>query len=253
MSKPISELNLNNLCKSPKIAIIGTRGKRKNQLTKTIIQHLNKINNNNNSNLIVSPLDNMINFYNECAFKSVIYDKYNSVNLKKRVNENIRLYTNTTVVLDNCLSYDKVWDDDNNLWELMHDDNVSLIVNVQDSFNISEEFKDQFDYVFLMKYDSNVIKRSLFNKYANFLPTFNTFKIVFTFLTDDYSCMIIDNTSITKKGTSMVIDNIWDRVFRYNIDVNTENTLNEPTPETFTQVPQSNQWSLTNCIRTWFN
>ena len=53
---------------------------------------------------------------------------------------------------------------------------------------------NQFNYIFLFREDIVSNQRRLYEHYGHKFPTFDIFQKVFDALTDDYCCMVIDNT-----------------------------------------------------------
>jgi hypothetical protein len=67
--------------------------------------------------------------------------------------------------------------------------------------------KSNIDYIFLFGEDFISNKRKLFEYYAGIFSTFESFDQVFSKLTSNFGCMVIDNKTIT--------DDINEKIFWY--------------------------------------
>ena len=66
---------------------------------------------------------------------------------------------------------------------------------MQFPLGITPDMRTQFDYIFLLAEDFYSNLKRIYDHYAGMFPTFESFRQIFTQLTDDYGCMVIVNTT----------------------------------------------------------
>jgi hypothetical protein len=98
--------------------------------------------------------------------------------------------------MDDCLGDKKSWVRDAPILELLFNGRhyqIMYILTMQFPLGITPELRSNFDYIFLLKEDFISNQKKLFDHYAGMFPNFNSFRQVFTELTADFGCMVIDN------------------------------------------------------------
>ena len=70
---------------------------------------------------------------------------------------------------------------------------------------IGPELRCNFDYIFLLKEDSALTKKKLWDNYASMFPSLAIFDKVFTLCTSNFCSMVIDNRKPA--------DNVQEKVF----------------------------------------
>ena len=101
---------------------------------------------------------------------------------------------NRCFVLDCC--YKEGWEKDKAPMELLFNARhykASVILVMQTPFGLPPVVRLNFDYVFLLKDDSLINKRRLWDNYASVFPTIGAFEKVFDKCTENYGSMVIDN------------------------------------------------------------
>ena len=76
---------------------------------------------------------------------------------------------------------------------------------MQTPLGITPDLRLNFDYVFLLKEDSQINKKKLYENYASMFPNLTVFDKVFTECTKDHCSMVVDNRKPT--------DTIEEKVF----------------------------------------
>jgi hypothetical protein len=112
--------------------------------------------------------------------------------------------------MDDCMSSKGSWVKDPNIQELFFNGrhyHVSFILSLQYSLGIPPDMRTNLDYIFILAEDFVNIRRKIYEHYAGMFPSFEVFQKVFTDLTEDYGCMVINNRIHSK--------NIEDKVFWY--------------------------------------
>jgi len=205
-SLPVRQFKLADMVENPSIVMIAKRGSGKSWVTKAIMIHFYKI----PCGIVIAPTDRMNSFYNDFFPDTYIHYQYKSSIItkildrqtqmidkqqaKKKVGKNIDV--RTFIIMDDCLGDKKSWVRDAPILELLFNGRhyqIMYILTMQFPLGITPELRSNFDYIFLLKEDFISNQKKLFDHYAGMFPNFNTFRQVFTELTADFGCMVIDN------------------------------------------------------------
>ena len=215
----IYEFKLDKMVAHPSIAIIAKRGSGKSYITRDIVYHFRHI----PGAAVIAPTDVMNPFY-----KFFFPDIYIHYDIKDDLLKNILMrqmamiekhkenpdYDPTALlVMDDCMPRKKNWDRDETIIEVIMNARhykLPYILTTQTPVGISPEFRMNFDYVFLLKEDSTINRRKLWQQYACIFPTFESFEKVFVECTRDYGAMVIDNRKPT--------DSIAEKVFWFKAE-----------------------------------
>lgn len=212
------EFKLDTMVKHPAIVIIAKRGTGKSWITRDLMYHMRHI----PCGVVISPTDGMSNFY-----KKFFPDLFIHYDVKPTLFENIlrrqvlmiekskkkrkrggRLDASSIIVMDDCLANKKLWEKDASMRIIMMNGRhhyITYILTMQYIIGIGPELRGQFDYIFLLKEDSFVVKKKLYENYASMFPTLAMFNKVLTECTKNNCSMVIDNRQPT--------DNLDEKVF----------------------------------------
>ena len=210
----IKEFDLNLMVPNPSILIIAKRGSGKSYIVREIMNHFKNI----PAGVVISPCDRMSSFY-KYFFPDlyVHYDLGNNLLKKILIRQSIMIdkaKANKTIdptamlIMDCCLAQKKSWTKDQDIMEILMNGRhyrLPYIATLQTPVGITPEMRLNFDYIFLLKEDSCINKKKLWNDYASMFPTLDSFNKVFSKCTEDYRAMVIDNRKPT--------DNIQEKVF----------------------------------------
>jgi hypothetical protein len=205
-SLPVRQFKLSDMVENPSIVMIAKRGSGKSWVTKAIMMNFNKI----PCGIVIAPTDRMNSFYNDFFPDTYIHYQYKSSIItrilerqtqmidkqqaKKKMGKNIDV--RTFIIMDDCLGDKKSWVRDAPILELLFNGRhyqIMYILTMQFPLGITPELRSNFDYIFLLKEDFISNQKKLFDHYAGMFPNFNSFRQVFTELTADFGCMVIDN------------------------------------------------------------
>ncbi len=216
MVDDIKDFDLSHMKNCPSILIIGKTGTGKSILCNDILRSDNFIDIVNG--VLISPTEEMNPCYDKIPhLKYNTFDKYDKSIIEtllhyqkeKRtmVKNGIKVNPKTQLVLDDVSGIFK----DEMFKEVIFNSRshqIPLVVSIQYPITISPDIRTNFDYIFLMKENYTANRNRLYKQYCGMFPNFSTFNNVFSDLTQNYSCMVINNRV---KQTS----NYTDRVFRY--------------------------------------
>jgi hypothetical protein len=179
--------------------LIGMRCSGKSFVTRDLLKTIGVDN-----TTVISPTEKLNKFYGD-FIDNHIYYKYDSDLIDKLIDEN----REQKLVLDDCIGYRSIKDQTfNNLVYNSKQYKITTILASQYS-KFTPNQRANFDYIILFAEDFISNKKKLWQSYAGFFPTFEIFDKLFTELTKDHSCMVIDNRT---KGS------IEDKVFWFKSD-----------------------------------
>jgi hypothetical protein len=104
--------------------------------------------------------------------------------------------TKAFIVMDDCLADKGNWAKDKMIYELLDKGRhyeITYILTMQFPLGVKPELRANFDYIFLLADDTFGNQKRLFDHYAGMFPCFDAFRQVFTQLTQDHGCMVIQN------------------------------------------------------------
>ena len=116
-------------------------------------------------------------------------------------------------ILDDCSFNASLWTKDKNMKYIFMNGrhlDILFIWSMQYCLGIPPDLRTSIDYIFLLKESFISNRKRIYEQYAGIFPTFEMFCTVFDNCTDDYECMVIDNTSTSSK--------LEDQVFWYKAD-----------------------------------
>ena len=99
--------------------------------------------------------------------------------------------------MDDCMSSKHLWLKDPLILSIFNEGRhfqiSPFILTMQYSMGIGPELRNNFDFVFLLGEDTFSSRRKIYEHYAGIFPTFDIFNQVFSQVTDNYGCMVLDN------------------------------------------------------------
>jgi len=203
---PVRQFKLQDMVENPSIVMIAKRGSGKSWVTKAIMMHFNSI----PCGIVIAPTDRMNSFYNDFFPDSYIHYQYQSKIITKILDRQTQMIdkqqakkkqgknldVRTFIIMDDCLGDKKSWVRDAPILELLFNGRhyqIMYILTMQFPLGITPELRSNFDYIFLLKEDFISNQKKLFDHYAGMFPNFDSFRQVFSALTADFGCMVIDN------------------------------------------------------------
>ncbi len=214
----LNEFSLHKMVQDCAIVLIGKRGTGKSFITQNIAYHLR----HKPGGVCIAPTDKLNPFYkkffpdlyihydtNETIFKKIMKRQLLMLEkAKQKRRQGKKVDPSGILIMDDCLAQKGRWAKDENIREILMNGRhykLTYILTMQYIMGIGPELRSQFDYIFLLKEDSTLVKRKLWDNYASIFKSLAMFERVLTFCTRDHCCMVIDNR---KPG-----DTIQDKVF----------------------------------------
>ena len=202
----------------PAIVMIARRGSGKSFIARDIIFRFRRY----PGGVVIAPTDKLNSFYKfffpdlyihydikETIFKKILLRQFEMVEKEKeKAKRGLKVDASCILIMDDCLSQAKTWAKDQTIREILMNGRhykLTYVLTMQTPLGITPDLRLNFDYVFLLKEDSAINRKKLWDNYASMFPTIAAFDKVFTECTKDYCCMVIDNRKAT--------DTIQEKVF----------------------------------------
>lgn len=201
------------------IVMIGKRNTGKSFLTKDVLYYHQDI----PVGTVISGTEGANHFYSEIVPKIFIHEEYHSLivnNFVKRQKKMKKLIERGEVdidpraflIFDDCL-YDASWTKDKSVREIFMNGrhyHILYIITMQHPLGIPPQLRTNIDFVFILRDNIYSNRRRIYDHYAGIFPTFEMFCSVMDQCTNNYECLVIDNTVQSNK--------IEDCVFWYKAD-----------------------------------
>ena len=213
----IKKFDIKTMSENATIAMIAKRASGKSFLTREILFHNRDI----PTAVAISKTEKLNKFYGKIMPDIYIYESYTNTVLNrifsrqaklsednhKRKKQGKRMKDDRLIlIMDDCMSSKGSWVKEEPVRELFFNGrhhHVSFILTMQYAVGIPPEMRSNFDYIFLLAEDFISNRKRLYEHYAGMFPSFDIFQQVFTEITDNYGCMVINNrvhsTNITDK------------------------------------------------------
>jgi len=213
----LDEFNMRNLiyksdgssC-NPRIAIIAKSGSGKSVVIKDIMYHMHK--SGVPCGTVIAPTDKMNRFYQDFVPESFIHHEYDGSIIQKFMNRQLKMIEENNkreknkkkltdprayLIMDDCMSTKHLWLKDPLILSIFNEGRhyqiAPFILSLQYSIGIQPELRNNFDYVFLLGEDTFSSRQKLHQHYAGIFKKYDFFEDVFSQVTDDYGCMVLDN------------------------------------------------------------
>ena len=156
-------------------------------------------------------------FYGEMIPKVFIHDEYTPQLLDnvikrqklimKTMNKELKVKGHSSIdpraflILDDCL-YDSTWLKDVNIRSVFMNGRhykIFFIMTSQYVMGISPVLRSNIDFTFILRENIMSNRKKLYENYAGMFPTLEAFNTVMDECTENYECLVIDNTSKSNK------------------------------------------------------
>ena len=212
----------------PVIMLIGKRGTGKTFLVKDLLYYHQDI----PIGVVISGTEEGNGFYGKLVPKLFIHNEYNSAIIEnilkrqkqvlKQIKREIESFKKSTidprtfVILDDCL-YDNTWARDKLMRLLFLNGRhwkVMLVITMQYPLGVPPTLRTNIDYVFILRepYISN--RKRIYENYAGMFPSYDSFSQILDQCTENYECLVINNTTKSNK--------LQDQVFWYKADTHND-------------------------------
>ena len=207
----INQFKINEMIDIPKILIIGSTNK--NSIIKDLLYNFRSI-----QYSIVFASTTSTNFYNDILPSCNIHNEYSDKIMDNVFNRQSKLLNTlnstdkrTLVVLDDCIRSNNFFNS-NKIRSLYFEGrcwSLPSILTIPYPISIRPEIRCQFDYVFVLPDIHMNYRKKIFEYYGGIFDEFKNFNYVFSCITENNGCMVINNR--------IKIPTIEARIFWYNV------------------------------------
>ena len=197
------------------ILFIGKRNTGKSTLVRDIMWHHRDI----PVGVVMSPTEESNEFYKEMVPDSYIYGDYDASaidSIIKRQKKCIRekKKENVFILMDDCM-YDgkKITKDVNMRGIFMNGRHWGILcmITMQYCMDLSPDLRANIDYLFVLRENILSNKEKIYKNFFGIFPSFDVFNQVMDKCTENFECLVLDNTSRSNK--------IEETVYWYKADV----------------------------------
>nr|QFG73779.1 MAG: hypothetical protein [Megaviridae environmental sample] len=204
----LTKFTLDDLVDHSAITMIAKRASGKSFIVRELCYHLQKRMPNV---IVIAPTDKLNGFFDTFIPSCFIHYEYEPEILenlfsrqemlieknKQRKKDGKKLIdTRCLLIMDDCLASKGSWAKDGNILNLMQNGrhyHITYILTMQYALGITPELRSNFDFVYLLGEDFINNRKKLYEHYAGMFPSFDIFQQVFSEVTDNYGCMILNN------------------------------------------------------------
>tara|TARA_Y100000389_G_scaffold190678_1_gene215769 strand:+ start:3355 stop:4167 length:813 start_codon:yes stop_codon:yes gene_type:complete len=214
----LKRFNMENMKSDSIVLLLAKRRTGKSFLCRDIMHNHKDI----PSGIIISPTEKANTYYGNFVPDLYIYNDYTPELIQgflKR-QQHVRDIAKTRkgidersfLVMDDCM-FDNKWVKDKEIREIFFNGrhyNVFFILLMQYALGITPALRSNIDYVFILKEPNITNRRKLYDHYAGAFPSFEVFSQAMDQCTNDYECLVVDNT--------VQSNNLVDQVFWYKAE-----------------------------------
>jgi hypothetical protein len=225
MKLHLKKFDMSKISDKSVVVFIGARGAGKSILCKDLLYHHQSL----PAGMVISGTEDSNQFYSSIIPPCFIYNEYapelveKFVKRQKMITKKMRkekdMFGNSKLdprgflIMDDCL-YDKGWQNDVNIRSCFLNGrhfNTFFIFTSQYALAAPPILRNNIDYVFILREPRVTARKKIYENYAGFVPTFEIFSQIVTQCTENYECIVIDNT--TKSN------NISDQLYWYKAEI----------------------------------
>jgi hypothetical protein len=215
------------------IIMLGKRNTGKSFLCKDLLSYHADV----PTGIVISGTESANKFYGEIFPPLFIYEEYKPeivANLLKRqklvIRKNNQLMSGggsssnsidprTIFIMDDCL-YDDSWTRDVNIRSIFMNGRhlkMMFIFTMQYPLGVPPVLRSNIDYVFILREQITSNRKRIYDNYCGMLPSFEIFCSVLDQTTENYECLVVDNTTRSNK--------IEDQLYYYKAEVAPQFTI----------------------------
>lgn len=178
--------------------VIGKRGTGKSTLVTDLLYHKKDI----PAGVVMSATEEGNHYYKQFVPDLFIYGDYSRETIERVIDRQKRLIstgkkTPVFILLDDCM-YNKAFMKDNCIRQCFMNGRhwkIFFVLTMQYCMDLSPDLRANVDYVFILR--ENVIqnRERLWKSFFGVFPSFELFNQVMNACTENYECLVLDNTS----------------------------------------------------------
>lgn len=209
---------------------IGKRGSGKTTLVTDILWHKKHI----PVGVVMSGTEDGNHYYRQFVPDLFIHGDFSKETIEKVLERQKKIVsvgktTPAFLLLDDCM-YDKSYMKETCIRQCFMNGRhwkIFFMLTMQYCMDLSPDLRANVDYVFVMREPVIKNRQRLYENFFGIFPTFNIFQQVFDSCTENYECLVLDNTSRSNK--------IEDCVFYYKAPIRKGFRIGSPAMWTYHQ------------------
>lgn len=195
---------------------VGKRGTGKTTLVTDILHFKRSI----PCGVVISGTEEGNGYYGKLVPDSFVYSEYDKAIVERIIDRQRKLMvkkdqvdTRVFLLLDDCAFDKKMFRDKSLRYVMMNGRHFSIFcaLTLQYCMDMPTDIRSQVDYLFLLREPVLANREKLYKNFCGIFPSFDIFDQVMNAVTQNYGCLVIDNTSHS--------NNIEDCVFWYKADI----------------------------------
>jgi hypothetical protein len=207
MSMRLKKFDMSRLKWDSVVVLLGKRNTGKSFLTKDILYHHKDI----PVGTIISPSEGANKFYAPLVPEFFIHEEYTPSLISRVIKRQQKavgswqkdrsLDPRSFLVFDDCM-YDNSWKSDKNVRLLFMNGRhykMLFLITMQFPLGIPPVLRTNVDFVFILRENFISNRKRIYEHWAGMFPDFKTFGQVMDQCTENFECLVIDNTSKSNK------------------------------------------------------
>jgi hypothetical protein len=231
----LKKFDMSRIKKGSICVVIGKRDTGKSFLVKDLLYYKRDI----PIGTVISASEGSNRFYGDMMPSLFIHEEYSPeilANLVKRqklvtrkMKQQIAMYGKSNIdpyaflILDDLMYDSQRWVKDINIRDIFMNGrhfNMMFLVTMQFSLGIPPAFRSNCDFIFILRETIMSNRKRLYDHYAGMFPTFEIFCQVMNQCTENFECLVIDNSSKSNALT--------DQIYWYKADAHPSFKLGAP-------------------------
>jgi hypothetical protein len=222
MAAPTVELRLrrfdmSTIKDSSVVVMIGKRHTGKSWLMRDLLSRHTSL----PSGVVISPTEDVNNFFSDMIPPMFITNEFspavleNLINRQKRIIRKARdedgigndpIDPRAFLIMDDCIYDASVFNNTHIRYIFLNGRHIRVltIVSMQYALGITPLMRTNVDYVFILREGILANQRRLYEGFAGCVPTFEMFQQLMAQCTQNYECLVVDNTSTSNKLTDQL-------------------------------------------------
>jgi len=209
----LKKFNMATLKDDGVVVMIGKRGSGKSYLTKDILYYKRDI----PIGTVISGTEIANGFYGDFVPKIFIYDEFDESimenlfkrqkKLLKKMKKGHQIDPRVFLIFDDCLDDNKGWKNSKYIRGVFMNGRhfkILYILIMQYPLGIGPNLRTNIDYVFLLREPIVSNRKRLYENFAGMFPSFEIFCTTLDQCTENYECLVIDNTKKSNKLEDLV-------------------------------------------------
>jgi hypothetical protein len=234
MKLKLKKFDMSSIGDDKIVVMIAKRGSGKSFLVKDLLYYHSDI----PVGTVISPTESANKYFGDFVPNMFIHEEFSNKivenfvkrqkKIKQKMNHEAMVYGKCNIdaraflILDDCL-YDSTWTKDKYMrYIFMNGRHVDTmcVITMQYPLGIPPNLRTNIDYVFILRENIVSNRKRLYEQYAGMFPSFDVFCQVMDQCTENYECLVIDNTSRSNK--------LEDTVFWYKAETHSDFKMGSP-------------------------